>query len=43
VAEGGVALLLSEDFQHSRRLKGVQVCNPFKLEAPLAGIFQNLP
>ena len=39
VAEAGVALLLSEDFQHTRVLEGVQFCNPFTMEDPLAQVF----
>ena len=35
VAEAGVALLLSEDFQHTRVLEGVQFCNPFVMDDPL--------
>ena len=38
--EAGVTLLLSEDFQHMRRLESVQFCNPFALNDPLAQIFE---
>ncbi len=38
--EAGVTLLLSEGFQHTRRLGGTQFCNPFALNDPLVQIFQ---
>jgi len=38
----GVALLLSEDFQHAGVLEGVQFYNPFAMEDPLAQIFKVL-
>ena len=38
-SETGVTLLLSEDFQHDRVLDGIQFCNPFKLNDPMAHIF----
>jgi predicted nucleic acid-binding protein len=41
VAEAGVDILLSEDFQHSRVLEGVEFCNPFEMEDPMAGIFKS--
>lgn len=42
VTEAGVTLLLSEDFQHTRVLEGVQFCNPFAMDDPLAQVFQAL-
>lgn len=42
VAEAGVAILLSEDFQHTRVVEGVQFCNPFAMDDPLAQVFKNL-
>jgi len=38
-AEAGVALLLSEDFQHDRILEATRFCNPFALDDPLIEIF----
>ncbi|MBK6974813.1 MAG: hypothetical protein IPH26_18410 [Sterolibacteriaceae bacterium] len=32
VREGGVATLLSEDFQHGQDIEGVRIINPFKLQ-----------
>jgi len=40
VAEAGVALLLSEDFQHTRVLEGVQFYNPFEMENPITQVFK---
>jgi predicted nucleic acid-binding protein len=39
--EGGVTLLLSEDFQHGQVLGGIRFCNPFALDQPLTDIFDN--
>jgi len=39
-AEAGVTLLLSEDFQHTRVLEGVQFHNPFAMENPVAQVFE---
>lgn len=39
--EAGVNCLVSEDFQHGRVLEGVQFCNPFELDEPLAFIFDD--
>ncbi|MGC8490634.1 MAG: PIN domain-containing protein [Syntrophobacteraceae bacterium] len=41
-AEAGVALLLSEDFQHTRVLEGVEFYNPFGMDDPLARVFNSL-
>jgi predicted nucleic acid-binding protein len=38
-AEAGVALLLSEDFQHNRVLEVTRFWNPFSLNDPLTEIF----
>jgi predicted nucleic acid-binding protein len=36
VKAAGVTVLLSEDFQHDRELKGVRVRDPFVVADPLA-------
>lgn len=42
VAEAGVTILLSEDFQHTRVLEGVRFYNPFAMDDFLAQVFKNL-